>query len=290
MNDEQKAAAPDTSRAASKRSNGPHQVEMDGWIACAPFERLLNITIHEAAFGKSVLSMPFVFDLAQGGGLMHGGALVSLADTAVAMAIKSIVPPGTSFVTASFETRFLRPVKKGVVTATAEVQHEDGTRFRGTAHLFDDENRPLMTFASVFKVPRMDRMDTTAAVPELSPGQVRRRMAAGETFVLNVVAAWCPDCTERQRPRLPAFVKRLGAANIPFYQVTVQQEKMQFISPEHEALTYSFGGHGYPRTVLIVDGTVRSRDNVEVISREALDRLAENFIAQASSFRPAVRG
>jgi uncharacterized protein (TIGR00369 family) len=122
------------------------------WIACAPFERLLNMTIQEAAGGRAVLSMPFSFDLAQGGGLMHGGALVSLADTAVVMAIKSIVPPGTPFVTASLETAFLRPVKKGIVTARAEVHPQGGNRFRGTASLFDDDRMPVMKFSSIFKV------------------------------------------------------------------------------------------------------------------------------------------
>ena len=33
--------------------------------------------------------------LAQGKGLAHSGAVVTLADTAVAMAVKSIVPPGS---------------------------------------------------------------------------------------------------------------------------------------------------------------------------------------------------
>ena len=64
---------------------------MNQWISCAPFERLLNMTIVEACDGRATLTMPFLIDYAQGAGLMHGGALVSLADTAVAMAIKSII-------------------------------------------------------------------------------------------------------------------------------------------------------------------------------------------------------
>nr|MBL0716281.1 PaaI family thioesterase [Desulfobacterales bacterium] len=77
---------------------------MDKWISCAPFEKLLHIEIIEAADGKAVLQMPFLIDFAQGAGLMHGGALVSLADTAVVMAIKSIVPPQTHFATVALKT------------------------------------------------------------------------------------------------------------------------------------------------------------------------------------------
>ena len=55
---------------------------------------------------------------------MHGGALVSLADTAVVMAIKSIIAPKTHFATISLETKFLYPVKQGVVTAKARVVNQ----------------------------------------------------------------------------------------------------------------------------------------------------------------------
>jgi hypothetical protein len=32
---------------------------MDGWISCAPFERLLNMEIVEASDGQAILRMPF---------------------------------------------------------------------------------------------------------------------------------------------------------------------------------------------------------------------------------------
>jgi acyl-CoA thioesterase len=73
-------------------STGPHRFHMEGWISCAPFERLLRMQIVEAKNGRATLTMPFLLDFAQGAGLMHGGALVSLADTAVVMAIKSLLP------------------------------------------------------------------------------------------------------------------------------------------------------------------------------------------------------
>jgi acyl-CoA thioesterase len=72
---------------------GPHRFPMEAWISYAPFERLLHMAIIEAAEGRATLKMPFLLDFAQGAGLLHGGALVSLADTAVVMAIKSLLPP-----------------------------------------------------------------------------------------------------------------------------------------------------------------------------------------------------
>jgi uncharacterized protein (TIGR00369 family) len=133
---------------------GPHKFNMDAWISCAPFERLLNMKIIEACDGMATLTMPFLVDLAQGGGLMHGGALVSLADTAVVMAIKSVVPPQTHFATIALESEFLYPVKKGVVTAKARVVERKAGTLRGQATVYDEGQKPVMQFTSVFKIAK----------------------------------------------------------------------------------------------------------------------------------------
>jgi uncharacterized protein (TIGR00369 family) len=137
---------------------GPHKFNMDTWISCAPFERLLNMTIVEASDGMATLTMPFFIDLAQGGGLMHGGALVSLADTAVVMAIKSLVPPQTHFATISLESKFLHPVKEGVVTAKARVVDRKAETLQGQATVYDEAQRPVMEFSSVFKIAKDARI------------------------------------------------------------------------------------------------------------------------------------
>ena len=133
-------------------STGPHRFHMEAWISCAPFERLLQMEIAEAKDGRATLTMPFLLDFAQGAGLMHGGALVSLADTAVVMAIKSLLPPQTHFATLSMETKFLRPVKQGTVTARAEVTNRNGEWLQGRATLFDESEREVLAFQSTFKV------------------------------------------------------------------------------------------------------------------------------------------
>lgn len=142
-----------------KRATGPHHFQMQAWISCAPFERLLGMEIVEAVDGRAVLRMPFLIDYAQGAGLMHGGALVSLADTAVVMAIKSIIAPQSHFATISLDTKFLLPVKKGVVTAKATVNHDGGRLLNGEATVYDEEGRAVMVFRSTFKIARDTKID-----------------------------------------------------------------------------------------------------------------------------------
>jgi putative hydrolase of HD superfamily len=140
-------------RVRDAESTGPHEVRLEGWISSAPFEELLGMDIREAAEGRAVLRMPFVHRLAQGAGLMHGGALVALADTAAAMAAKSILPEGTHFGTISLETRFLRPVRQGVVTAVASVER-DGRTITAQALVEDEQGERVMELACVFKIAR----------------------------------------------------------------------------------------------------------------------------------------
>ncbi len=135
-------------------SLGPHSFEMEKWISCAPFEKLLNMDIKEAKNGKATLTMPFFIQYAQGAGLMHGGALIALADTAVVMAIKSILDKGTHFATIEMNARFLKPVKKGYVTAKAEIFEKDGRILKGKAEVFNDDNEKVLEFNSIFKIAK----------------------------------------------------------------------------------------------------------------------------------------
>ena len=135
-----------------KPKTGPHEVVLDSWISCAPFEKLLGLEIVEAEGGRSCLTMPFVYQLAQGQGMAHGGAIVTLADTAVAMAIKSLLPPDSRFGTISLNAEFLAPVTKGMLSARAEVMPLENRQVRGQAEVTDDDGSLVMRFSAVFKL------------------------------------------------------------------------------------------------------------------------------------------
>ena len=132
----------------------PLPFELPAWIACAPFEEYLGMRIEEATEGKAVLSMPFRVKLAQGKGLMHGGAVTALADTAVAMAIKSILPEDTHFATVEMSLKFHAPVKGGTVKAVARVAEQEGRTIRGEAEVFDEHGVKVASFASIFKMKK----------------------------------------------------------------------------------------------------------------------------------------
>lgn len=127
------------------------QFRLPQWIACAPFEEYLGMKIEEAKDGRAVLTMPFKLKLAQGKGLMHGGAVTAIADTAVAMAIKSIVPEGTDFVTVDLRLKFFAAVKEGTVRAEARAVPKDERKIAGEADVFCGDEK-VAHFESFFIV------------------------------------------------------------------------------------------------------------------------------------------
>lgn len=133
---------------------GPHCVQLDHWIECAPFEKKLGIEIGLAHQGKAVLTMPFRAEFANGGNLLHGGALVSLADTAAVMAIKSVYPAGTHFGTINLNVEFLHPVVKGVITARSEVNQLEERLWNASVVIEDENQRIVMTMNAKFKISK----------------------------------------------------------------------------------------------------------------------------------------
>lgn len=115
---------------------------------------------------------------------------------------------------------------------------------------------------------------------KLNLAQVKAKIDNKDTFVLNIVAQWCPDCTERQAVHMDKFVDTCDKVNLDVIELLVQEERLVFLSRDHETFVESLGGHGYPRTVLFKGGVAADSDNVEIITESSLADLSEKFIRQ----------
>ncbi|WP_022941645.1 TlpA family protein disulfide reductase [Psychromonas hadalis] len=109
--------------------------------------------------------------------------------------------------------------------------------------------------------------------------QVQKSILTATACVVNLTAKWCSDCTE-QAYHLPDFSHSLATKSLSFYTLAVQKDKNVYLSTEHQAFTELLGGHGFPRTVLVIEGKVIDADNVEVISAEQLNELLDKFTKQ----------
>lgn len=86
-----------------------------------PYAHLLGIDFEDATRGAATVSMSARPELERFGGIMHGGALASLADTASAFAVLSTLEAGEQTVTVDLTLHYLRPVTEGKLTARARV-------------------------------------------------------------------------------------------------------------------------------------------------------------------------
>ncbi|WP_349262285.1 PaaI family thioesterase [Actinocrinis sp.] len=88
-----------------------------------PFASQLGIELRKAEPGEVIGSLAYSPRLCTAGGVLHGGALMTLADTLGAVCAYLNLPPGGRTATTTSATNFLRPVGAGSVTGTATPVH-----------------------------------------------------------------------------------------------------------------------------------------------------------------------
>lgn len=92
------------------------------------FARHLGARLVESTTERVVFEMPVTQDLANRNGVLHGGAIMGLADNAGGTATFLNLPEGLSTTTVESKTNFLRPVRIGdTARAVCEPLHRGRT-------------------------------------------------------------------------------------------------------------------------------------------------------------------
>ena len=93
-----------------------------------PFTRLLGVEITEATAELVRASLPWAPERCTAGGILHGGALMALADCTGGLCAYLNLPEGAN-ATATIESKsnFFRPVTSGHVEAVSRVLHKGRT-------------------------------------------------------------------------------------------------------------------------------------------------------------------
>jgi 1,4-dihydroxy-2-naphthoyl-CoA hydrolase len=115
--------------------------ELDELIAMMPFAAELGLRLEEASPDRVVAVLPWAPRLCTTGGIIHGGALMSLADTAGALVAFLGLPEGASTATITSSTQLMRPVSTGSVRAVALPLHRGRTVVTVQTSLRDSDNR-----------------------------------------------------------------------------------------------------------------------------------------------------
>ena len=103
--------------------------------------------------GCAVMSMGVRSKHIQIHGVVHGGILASLADTAGAMAAYPMLPKGTRLATVEMKINYLEPVDRGPIYAESKVLRLGRTLVTSECEIIDADGnlaaKALMTFAII---------------------------------------------------------------------------------------------------------------------------------------------
>ena len=119
-------------------------------LATVPFARLLGIELEDIASGTATLAVTVRKELTQNQGVVHGGAIASLIDTATAFAIISLLAPKEKVTTVDLAISYLRPVMSGRLKAVAKVVRAGRRLFVVSAEVFDTQGKLITTALSTY--------------------------------------------------------------------------------------------------------------------------------------------
>jgi uncharacterized protein (TIGR00369 family) len=122
----------------------------------SPYYRLLGMRVKEIKEGESRIEMPFKQDLTHPYGIAHGGAIASLADSAVAMALIDLVDPKDRITTIEFKINFFASVDKGELEAHAKIIHKGSKTAVGDVEVVNEKGKLVAKLVATYSIKRND--------------------------------------------------------------------------------------------------------------------------------------
>jgi len=119
-------------------------------MATVPFAKLLGIELDDIGSGSATLGLKIRKELKQNNGVVHGGAIASLIDTATAFAILSFLEPTEKVTTVNLTISYLRPLTVGRITAVARVLRAGRRLIVVSAEVFDKDGKLASTALSTY--------------------------------------------------------------------------------------------------------------------------------------------
>lgn len=125
------------------RLDGGMDLDTDTIRTLMPFAGHLGLELVEATPERVVVRMPWAERLCTAGSVLHGGALMGLADSVGGTVAFLNLPDGATTSTLSSSTVFLRGVREGVVTATGSRIHAGRSTVVVETVLTDEDGREV---------------------------------------------------------------------------------------------------------------------------------------------------
>lgn len=114
-------------------------------FASVPYAKLLGLELGAVSRGQATIQLTVRDDLKQYQGVVHGGAVASLIDTAAAFAVVTELEAGERVTTTDLTIHYLRPVSSGRLSATARIVRGGRRLFVLSVEVTNDQQALLAT-------------------------------------------------------------------------------------------------------------------------------------------------
>ena len=129
-----------------------------------PFFKLLGIELLDVEPGRAKLSVRWRPDLLQPAGVMHGGVIASLVDTAIAQSI--LLTPqymeaharGARIVSVDLRIKYLRPASEGIIICEARTPRVGRTITHSTATVTDEAGKEVASGDAIYMIVEGQRL------------------------------------------------------------------------------------------------------------------------------------
>jgi len=138
-------------------NEGPASPDLAVAVAQMPFAAALGVVLDAAAPDKVRGRLTWAPDRCTTAGIMHGGALMGLADTLGGLCAFLNLPPGAGTATISSSAVFTRAVRDGEVSAVSRPLHVGRTTIAVQTDLADGAGRRVAQVTQVQAVLGGDR-------------------------------------------------------------------------------------------------------------------------------------
>ncbi len=119
-------------------------------FAAVPYAKLIGLELGEVRPGTVTIHLDVRDELRQNQGVVHGGAVASLIDTAAAFAVLTQIATDERVTTTDLTIHYLRPTSSGRLTAIASILRGGRRLFVLTVEVRNDQQALVATAVTTY--------------------------------------------------------------------------------------------------------------------------------------------
>lgn len=129
-----------------------HLQDIRDRIASSPFHNWFGLRLTQIGGGTAEVTVDLSKDHHNMQGIVHGGVISTLADTAMGLAVRSMLKPGLTHRTAHLSVNYLAKVEGGLLTGRGRALHTGSKMGYGEADIVDGSGRLVARANATFIV------------------------------------------------------------------------------------------------------------------------------------------